>query len=810
MLRNYLKIAIRNLWKNKTFSFINIAGLAIGLSCFLLIALYVLDELSFDKYNANADRIYRINSDIRFGGADLHMPVTSDMMGQILKKDYPQVEQYTRIYSFNGDKLIKKGNEYIDEEHVAHADSTFFDVFTLPAIDGDTKTALNEPNTVVITESMAKKYFNSVQALGKSIEIKADKNPFYKVTAVIKDFPENSHFHFDFLFSMKNVDYNWGQFTSHNFFTYIRLKKGTDAKAFEKNFDQYIDKYVLPEAKQFMNINSMDEFKKAGNSLVYTLMPLTKIHLHSNRSFELSPGGNIQYVYIFSAVALFILIIACINFMNLTTARSANRAREVGIRKVLGTEKRQLVNQFLFESTSMVIFSLLIAIMGVWLVLPLFNDIAAKQMTVSSLFTPYTLPLLIALPFVVGLMAGAYPAFFLSAFRPIEVLKGKLKLGTKSGSLRSVLVVIQFATSIILIIGTVVVYRQLHYIQTRNLGFNKDQVLIVNGVSALNNNMTAFKNDVLQLPGVSSGTLGGYLPVSNSYRSDNTFSTEAVMTTKTGFDMQNWLIDYDYIKTMGMEIIRGRNFSRDFGSDSSAVIINETTAKIIGYKDPIGKQLFRSVDEGARIKAFTIIGVVRNFNFETLHHEVGPLAFMLSTGGGLASFKINTANTNQLVAQIESKWRSLAPGLPFSYRFLDDSFDEMYRSEQRVGKIALVFSALAIFIACLGLFGLATFIAEQRTKEIGIRKVLGASVQGIVQMLSKDFIKLVAISFVIAAPAAWYFMHKWLQDFAYRINISWWIFVAAGLAALLTALVTVSFQAIRAAIMNPVKSLRTE
>jgi len=769
----------------------------------------VLDELSFDKFNANADRTYRINSDIRFGGADLHMPVTSDMMGQLLKKDYPQVEQYTRLYSFNGDKLVKKGNEFINEEHVAHADSTFFDVFTLPAIEGDTRTALNEPNTVVITESMAKKYFNSTEALGKNIEIKADKNPFYKVTAVIKDMPENSHFHFDFLFSMKNVDYNWGQLTSHNFFTYIRLKKGTDPKAFEKNFDQYIDRYVLPEAKQFMNINSMEEFRKAGNKLVYSLMPITQIHLHSDRSFELSPGGNVQYVYIFSAVALFILIIACINFMNLTTARSANRAREVGIRKVLGTEKGQLVKQFLFESTMMVILALLIAIPAVWLVLPVFNDMAAKQMTATSLFSPYILPLLVALPFAVGLLAGSYPAFFLSSFRPIEVLKGKLKLGAKSGGLRSVLVVFQFATSIVLIIGTVVVYRQLHYIQTRNLGFNKDQVLIVNGVSALNNNMTAFKNDVLQLPGVSSGTLGGYLPVTNSYRSDNTFSTEAVMTTKTGFDMQNWMIDYDYIKTMGMEIIKGRNFSRDFGTDSSAIIINETTAKIIGYKDPIGKQLFRSVDNG-RIKAFTIIGLVKNFNFETLHHEVGPLSFLLSTGAGLASFKIKTGNINQLVAQIESKWKSMAPGLPFSYRFLDDSFDEMYRSEQRVGKIALVFSVLAIFIACLGLFGLATFIAEQRTKEIGIRKVLGASVQGIVQMLSKDFMKLVAIAFVLAAPAAWYFMHKWLQDFAYRINISWWIFVAAGLAALLIALVTVSFQAIRAAISNPVNSLRTE
>jgi len=810
MLRNYLKIAIRNLWKNKTFSFINIAGLATGLGCFLLIALYVLDELSFDKYNANADRIYRINSDIRFGGADLHMPVTSDMMGQILKKDYPQVEQYTRLYTFNGDKLVKKGNEYINEEHVAHADSTFFDVFTLPAIEGDTRTALNEPNTVVLTETVAKKYFNSVHVLGKNIEVKDEKNPLYKITAVIKDIPENSHFHFGFLFSMKNVEYNWGQLTSHNFYTYIRLKKGTDPKAFEKNFDQYIDKYVLPEAKQFMNINSMEEFKKAGNSLVYSLMPLTDIHLHSNRSFELSPSGNIQYVYIFSAVALFILMIACINFMNLTTARSANRAREVGIRKVLGTEKGQLVKQFLFESTVMVIMALLIAIPVVWLVLPLFNDMSAKRMTAGSLFSPYILPLLIALPFVVGLMAGSYPAFFLSAFRPIEVLKGKLNLGAKSGILRSVLVVFQFMMSIVFIIGTIVVYRQLHYIQTRNLGFNKDQVLIVNGVGALNNNMVPFKNDVLQLPGVSSGTLSGYLPVTDSYRSDNTWSTEAVMTTKTGFDMQNWVIDYDYIRTMGMQIIKGRNFSRDFGGDSSAIIINETTAKIIGYKDPIGKQLFRAVDQQGHVGAFTIIGVVKNFNFETLHHDVGPLSFELGTGGGLASFKVGTANVNQLIAQVQSKWKSLASGLPFRYRFLDESFDEMYRSEQRVGKIALVFSVLAIFIACLGLFGLATFIAEQRTKEIGIRKVLGASVQGIVQMLSKDFMKLVAISFVIAAPLAWYFMNKWLQDFAYRVSISWWIFVAAGLAALLIALLTVSFQAIRAAISNPVKSLRTE
>ncbi len=810
MLKNYLKIAWRNIRKNKTFSIINITGLAIGLSCFLLIALYVMDELSFDRFYPNADRIYRINSDIKFGGANLHMPVTSDMMGALLKKDYPQVEQYTRIYTFNGDKLIKKGNDYIDEDKVAHVDSTFFDVFQLPVLEGNIKHALDEPNTVVITESAAGKYFGTTHVLGKTIETKDDNNPVYKITAVVKDIPKNAHFHFTFFFSMKNVDYNWGQITSHNFFTYLRLKKGTDYKAFEKNFDQYIDKYVIPAAKLFMNINSIDDFKKAGNSLVYTMMPLTQIHLYSDRSFELSPGGNIQYVYIFSAVALFILIIACINFMNLTTAHSANRAKEVGIRKVLGTEKRNLVTQFLFESTLTVFFSLFIAVAIVYFVLPLFNDVASKQMELGSLFTAYTLPLLVILPFVVGLLAGSYPAFYLSAFKPIEILKGKLKLGSKSGGLRSVLVVFQFAVSIILIVGTIVVYKQLNYIQTKNLGYNKGQVLVIDGISALNKNVDAFKNEVLQMHGVTGATVSGFLPVSNSYRSDNTYSKEAVLTPQNGFDMQNWYVDYDYIKTLGMQIIKGRNFSREFGGDSSAVVINETTAKILGYDNPVGKKIYTSTDAQGNTASYTIIGVVKNFNFESLHQDVGPLCFRLGGGGGSGIFKVNTADIKNLVSSIQAKWKTLAPGLPFSYRFLNESFDEMYRAEQRVGKIAMIFSVLAIFIACLGLFGLATFIAEQRTKEIGIRKVLGASVNGIVQMLSKDFMKLVAIAFVFAAPLAWWAMHTWLQDFAYRINIEWWFFAAAGLGALAIALLTISFQAIRAATANPVKSLRTE
>src|SRR5450432_3828913 len=750
MIKNYLTIAWRNLLKNKIYSFLNITGLAVGLASFLLIALYIMDEVSYDRFNTNADRIYRINSDIKLGGGELHMPVTSDMMGQLLIKDNPSIEQYTRIYNSNGNKLIKK-----------------------------------------------------------TIETNDDKNPNYKITAVIKDIPSNSHFHFDFLFSMKNAGYQWGQLTSHNFHTYLLLKKGSDYKQLEKNFDQYIDKYVLPSVKQFIKISSMDEFKKAGNRLEYSLIPLTKIHLHSDRSFELSPSGNIQYVYIFGAVALFILLIACINFMNLTTARSAGRAKEVGIRKVLGTERRFLIFQFLTESTLMVIFSLILAIVIAYLVIPLFNDVASKSMSLSSLFAPYILPLLIALPLVVGLLAGSYPAFFLSAFRPIEVLKGKFRLGSSSGGPRSVLVVFQFVTSIILIVGTLVIYKQLNYIQTKDLGYSKDQVLTIRNTYTLGDQAIAFKNSILQMTGAQSGSLSSFLPVSNSSRNDNTYFKEPTMDINGSIDMQAWRIDYDYLKTLGIQIIKGRGFSKDYGSDSTAIIINETTAQFLGYADPIGKKVYGSEEPG-KSNAYTIIGVVKNFNFESLKQSIGPLSFFLGKRSGMASFKVNTANVSGLINKIETLWKQMSPGMPFTYSFLDESFNEMYQSEQRVGKIAIIFSTLAILIACMGLFGLATFIAEQRTKEIGIRKVLGASVQGIVSLLSKDFLKLVAIAFVIAAPLSVWIMNRWLNDFTYRIQLAWWIVGIAGVLALLIALFTVSFQAIRAAVANPAKSLHSE
>jgi putative ABC transport system permease protein len=771
MIKNYLKIAWRNLVKNRTFSLINIIGLATGLACFILIALYVADELSYDKYHEKASRIYRVNADIRFGGNDLKLATNSDPMGATLKKDYPQVEQYVRFYNSRGAKLIKKRNEFINEPNVVHVDSTLFDVFTFRVISGNTRTALNEPNTVVLTATAAKKYFGTTNAVGKMLETNDNNSTLYKVTAVIEDMARNSHFNFDFFFSMDNVDYTWGSYLSHNFQTYILLKPGTDPKEFEKNFAQLIDKYILPQAKQFMQINSMEDFKKSGNKLEYSLMPVTGIHLHSDRYPELGVNSSVQYVYIFSAVALFILLIACVNFMNLSTARSANRAKEVGIRKVLGTEKKSLISQFLTESIVMVFAALLLALGLVWLSISYFNDISGKSLEITQLFQPQYLLFLLLLPFVVGGLAGMYPAFFLSSFQPISVLKAKINSGFSRSYMRSGLVVFQFFTSIVLIIGTIVVFRQLNYIQNRKIGFNKDQVLVINGTGALGNNTDAFKNEVAKMSGVKTASFAGYLPVGNSSRNDNSFSTEAVMNEKNGFNMQVWNIDYDYIPTLGMEMVKGRNFSKEFGSDSAGIIINESTAKLIGFKDPVGKKLYTTYGNTSNTIAYTIVGVVKNFNYESLRQNIGPLCFLLGFNKWATAFKVSAGNVQTLVNNIENKWKVMAPGMPFSYQFLDEAFDNMYRAEQRVGKVAISFAVLAIVIACLGLFGLATYMAEQRTKEIGVRKVLGASVPNIVSMLSKDFVKLVLIASVVAFPVAWYAMNKWLEDFAYRINM---------------------------------------
>lgn len=810
MIRNYLKIALRNLTKNKLYSFINIFGLAIGLTCFLLISLYVLDELSYDRQFKDADRIYRVNSDIKFGGTEQRMAVSSDPFGATLKKDYAEVEQYVRIYANNSRRFIKKGNEFLVENDCLHADSTLFDVFSLNMLEGNPKTALIAPNTLIVSEKTAKKYFGNTSALGKTLTIGVRESVEYTITGVYEDMPINAHFQANMILSLKSInDYNFGNFLSHNFYTYIKLREGVDYKQFEKKFDVVIEKYILPQAKEFMNIKSMNDFEKAGNYIHYSLTPLLDIHLKSDRIYELSSNSDIQYVYIFSIVALFLLLIACINFMNLSTARSANRAKEVGIRKVMGTQRNGLIMQFMSESvlTSYLAFGLSLVL--TILLIPSFNDIAGKQFSIKTLFQLQYLPFLFLLPLVVGILAGYYPSFFLSSFRPIEVLKSKLNANFKRSNFRNTLVTFQFVTSLVLVISTVIIYQQLNYIQHKNLGFSKDQILVITGTSSLRDNNNVFKEEVKKIAGVKNATFAGFLPVANSSRSDNSFSTEAVMTAKNAFNMQIWGIDEDYIPTLDMKVLKGRNFSKAFSTDSSAIIINEQAAKLIGFDDPIGKKLYTR-NESNQVVGLTIVGIVKNFHYQSMRETVGPLCFSYSRSAWVTAFKINTNEPQSVIKQVEAKWRSLAPEMPFNYHFMNESFDEMYRAEQRIGKVSLIFAVLTVLIACLGLFGLITYIAEQRTKEIGVRKVLGASIWSIVQLLSKDFLKLVCIAFVIATPLAYYAMYSWLKDFVFRIDISIWIFVGAGIITLLIALLTVSYQAIKAALMNPVKSLKTE
>lgn len=806
MLKNYLKVAVRNLWKNKGYSAINILGLAVGLATCLLIVLYVWDELGYDRYNTKAERIYRVDGDIKFGGNHFILAVASDPTAAALLHDYPQVEQAVRFRGYGGFR-VTKDNESLQEKRVIYTDASLFDVFTLPVLNGDPKTALKEPNSVVITETTARRYFNSTDVVGKNLLVNDTAN--VKITAVIKDLPVQSHFNFDFFVSLAGVtEARQNDWLSNNFNTYIVLKKGADPKALEAQFDAMVNKYVGPQAKQILNI-SMEDLKKDGNYVRYTLTPLLDIHLHSNKTAELGANSNIQYVYIFSIIALFILLIACVNFMNLATARSSNRAKEVGVRKVLGSLRSNLIGQFLSESMLISFVSLVLALLLVVVLLPWFNNLAGKQINIGLFGNPWLISSLIALVAVVGLLAGSYPAFFLSAFSPIQVLKGKLGAGFKNSWLRSSLVVFQFTISIILIISTTVIYRQLNYIRNKNLGFQREQVLVLQNTDALRKNAGAFKEELLKMPGVENITMTGYLPT-NDWRSDNPLFPDPA-NTKNALSTQVWRVDENYIPTLGMKMLQGRNFSKAFPTDSTGLVINEAAAKLLAFKDPVNKALWYLKDfPDKTMSRLHIIGVVKDFNFNSLRQQVTPLVLMLSPQSGCMALRINTKNIPGLLAQIEHTWQAMASGRRFSYSFMDDDFNKQYNAEQRTGKIFISFAMLAILIACLGLFGLITYAAEQRIKEIGIRKVLGASVGNIVGMLSADFLKLVMLSGLLAFPFAWWAMNKWLKDFAYRIDIGWWVFVAAGAIAVLIALTTVSFRAIQAALANPVKSLRSE
>ncbi|HEX5153751.1 MAG TPA: ABC transporter permease [Parafilimonas sp.] len=808
MFKNYFKTAWRNLWKNKFFSFINVCGLAIGIATCLLIILYVLEELSYDKYNINAGRIYRINNDVKFGDHRVDLAQVPAPVGPAVVRELPQAEQFTR-FRWHGSLLVKKGNENLRETKVIYADSTLLNVFSLKLISGNPKTILNAPQTLLITESMAKKYFNRTDVAGETLLIDNYRN--YKISGVIKDVPKQSHFSYDFFVPMtEDTDsHNEQDWLSENYNTYVLLEKGADVNRFVQQLDALTYRNVGPLLQSAMNL-SVDDFKKQGGFIKNTLTPLTSIHLHSNKLGELQANSSYVYVYIFSAIALFILLIACVNFMNLSTAKSSNRAREVGVRKVLGSMRKNLMLQFLTESLLVSFISLVLAVIIAALLLPWFNNLTNKHIDVALLFQPLMLLSSVLLVLIVGLLAGSYPAFFLSALKPIEVLKGKLAGGFKGAGLRNALVVFQFAISIILIVGTIVIYSQLQYIRNKDIGYSRDKLLTIENAGSLKTQAVAFKNELKHISGISNVTMTSFLPVDGN-RNSNVFFTSPVLDQKTSVIMQDWIVDENYIPTLNIKLLNGRNFSRDFLTDSNTVIINEAAAKLLGAGNLLNKNIYRLKNvQTKQVNELHIIGVVKNFNFNSLRDVITPLALHPGKDAESITVRLSDDNIPLVLAQVKNKWQAMTQGEPFTFSFMDEAFNDQYFTEQQTGKIFTTFAILAIFIACLGLFGLAAYAAEQRTKEIGIRKVLGATVGDITGMLSKSFVKLVVIASVIAFPAAWWVMNKWLQSFAYRIDIDWWIFLVAGVTAILIALITVSSHAIKAAMANPVKSLRTE
>ncbi|HTD39442.1 MAG TPA: FtsX-like permease family protein, partial [Mucilaginibacter sp.] len=657
-------------------------------------------------------------------------------------------------------------------------------------------------------EKIALKYFNTINAAGKVLTF--NDTALYKVTGVIKNIPKQSHFNFDFFISMPTIteskDDSW---FSNNFDTYILFRPGVDYKKFEAKLPEFLRKHAEPQLQGILHM-TFAKLEQTGNYFRFSLIPLLKIHLESHTKYDMGSKGDIKIVYIFSAIAIFILLIACVNFMNLSTARSTNRAKEVGVRKVLGSPRKYLIAQFLTESIMVTLAGAIIAVFLAWGLLHVFNQMSAKELTITPQIIGWLIPVLIIFVIVVGCIAGSYPALFLSGFQPIEVLKGKLASGFKGGIFRSSLVVFQFSISIFLIIGTIVIYNQLKYIQNKDLGYDRDHVLIVNQVWTLGKKAKTFKQEIKQLAGVKSATMTGYLPTDGANNNSSLFK-DPVLDAKRAVQSSIWNVDEDYIPTLGIKMKSGRNFSVDMKTDSSAIIINEAAAQLLGFSNPLNQLLYLPMDSKASImKPFHIIGVIKDFNFKSLRENVTPLVLFDAEDTGCLSIRINSADIPSLLAQVKGKWKAMSPNLQINYSFMDEDFDNNYRTEQRIGKIAISFTSLAIIIACLGLFGLAAYAAEQRTKEIGIRKVLGANISTIVGMLSKDFLLLVLIAICIASPFAWWAMHKWLQDFAYHQNIQWWVIASAGIAAILIAFVTISFQSIKAALTNPVKSLRSE
>jgi len=801
MFSNYFKVAIRNIRKHKFFSFINIVGLAIGLTACLLIGLYISDELSYDKFHKDVANIYRIGLFGRLAGQEINSTTSCNPLANTLVTEVPGVEAATRIWR-QGNTIFKYDDKTFMEENVFMADSNFFEFFSFVLVEGDPKTALLEPNSIVLSKTTALKYFGNESPIGKLMTI-GNENQTCKVTGVCEDVPHNSHIHFEAILAGSDNDFFQEMaWTNNSIYTYYRKNPKTSVEEIDAKLVSITRKNVGSELERFLGMN-FDQFLKDGGAYRYFSFPMTDSHLYTaHLDHDSEAPSDIKYVYVLGAIGLFILIIACINFMNLSTARSAGRAKEVGLRKTLGSLRTHLIGQFLSESIIYALVSAVLAVVAVYLLLPAFNVLSGKVLTYGSILSaPFLLSLGVMIVGV-GLIAGSYPAFYLTSFNAVEVMKGKLRGGAKSKGIRSGLVVFQFSISIILIICTGVVFQQLTFMQEKNIGLDKQNVIILKNTRRLGANTQAFKQTLLQESFIEEASYSN-----NIFPGVNSNSVFRIDGTDQDRLLACYWADYDQQKVMKFEMAAGRYYSKEFATDSAACILNEAAVKEFGWEDGLNKRVISF--QGESPDTLNVIGVAKDFNFESLKSAVRPLIIMLSAEGRSLQIRYS-GSPQQVLATTEERWKKYAAGEPFEYVFLDQNFDEIFREEQRLSTLATVLTSLAIFVACMGLFGLAAFMAEQRTKEIGIRKVMGASVINLSLMLSKEFLLLVGIAFGLAVVPAWYFMGQWLDSFAYRIDLPVWIFIVSGLLAALVAWITISFQSVKAAVANPINSLRYE
>lgn len=808
MLKSFFTNAIRSMRKQSGYILINIGGLAIGLTSFLFITLYVVHELGYDRFHKNYENIYRLKVVGRMAGGVLDQAVTAAPMAQAMLNDYPEVLQAARVRQL-GAWLIVFGENKFNEDGVLFADSTFFSVLDFRLLKGDPKTALVRPRSIILTEEYVKKYFGDQDPMGQKMIVEAD-TILYTVTGVVQNVPDNSHIKFDMLASMSTYSGNANNpnWLSHNFYTYIVVKDGIEKNALQDKLQGMLTKYVGPQIQQFLGY-SIDDFRKAGNEFSYALEPLKDLHLKGATQYNLEPMGSLSTVYIFAVIALLILIIAIINYINLATARSAGRAKEVGIKKVAGVNKSGLVSQFLGESLIIVTIATALSVLLVYALTPFFNQLIGKELSVSLFDNTTGILALTALIIVVGISAGFYPAFVLASFNPVEVLKGTLNPGSMSRRLRGLLVVLQFTVSIVIIIGSVIVYRQLNFMTRKDLGFKKENLVIIRRPDAFFRQLESFRDQVLQIPGVEKAGFSRQVPGTNF--NNNAFLNDEDPEKKT-YLLQQAQVSLDFPQALGVQLLEGRFFSREYSTDSNAVLINEAAVRSLGLKDPVGKNILqpRGPQQFQKLK---IIGVMKDFNITSLHKAIDPVCFTIMRRGGgdqYATVRLTGNDVPATIRAIEQKWQTFTTMQPFQYEFFTDTWDHLYTSEMKTGKIFILFSILAIFIACLGLLGLVTFITTKRTKEIGIRKTYGASIQVVLGLLSREVVYLILISSLVAYPIAYFGSKYWLNGFASKANISPFIFIFATLAALVIGWLSISYQTLKAASYNPAKALRIE